>query len=156
MAYSCYRRQLKLTVYASENANHYKIDRIREMGAEVVIYGKDFDAAKLEAKNRAKYFEGRFIEDSLDIESLKGAATIGLELIQIPRNIDVVLIALGNGTLFNGIARVIKYFKPLTKVIAVQAKGASAMVDSWRNVTIVNYAKANTIADGIAVRIPIP
>ena len=156
MAYSCRAKQVKLTVYASRNANSYKIDKMREMGAEVKIFGDDFDAAKLEAKNRAKEFDGRFIEDSLDIESLEGAATIGLELVQLPIDIDMVLIALGNGALVNGVARVMKHFKPSTKIIAVQAKGASAMVDSWRSGAIVNYSTVNTIADGIAVRIPIP
>ncbi len=156
MAYSCSKKQIKLTVYVSQNANSYKIEMIREMGAEIKIFGGDFDAAKLQAKRQAKDFDGRFIEDSLDIESLEGAATIGLELLQIPVDIDVVLIALGNGALVNGVARVIKHFKPLTQVIAVQAKGASAMVDSWRSGSVVTYSVVDTIADGIAVRIPIP
>jgi threonine dehydratase len=67
-----------------------------------------------------------------------------------------VLIALGNGALLNGMARVIKHYNPEIKIIAIQAKGAAAMVESWRSSTIVNYESTNTIADGIAVRIPVP
>jgi threonine dehydratase len=41
-------------------------------------------------------------------------------------------------------------------VIAVAAAGAPAMVESWQTGTIVEYPTASTIADGIAVRVPIP
>jgi threonine dehydratase len=106
--------------------------------------------------NRARVLNARFIEDSLDIESLEGAATIGLELLQCPVKIDAVLIPIGNGALFNGIARVIRYQRPEIKLVAVQAKGAPAIIDSWRSSKMVTYNSVNTIADGLAVRIPIP
>lgn len=156
MAYSCKKKELPLTVYASTKANTLKLARMKSLGAEVILYGDDFDSAKLEAKRRSTELNARFIEDSLDIESLEGAATIGLELLNFPTKIDTVLIALGNGALLNGMARVIKHYNPEIKIIAVQAKGASAMVDSWRSSSIVNYESTNTIADGIAVRIPVP
>ncbi len=156
MAYSCKKAGLRLTVYAGQNANPYKIQRMRELGAEVIIFGKDFDAAKQEAKKISADFKGRFVEDSLDIESLEGAGTIGLELLEFPENIEVILVALGNGALFNGIARIVKNKNPATKLVAIQAKGASAMIDSLRTGAVVNYESTNTIADGIAVRIPIP
>ena len=103
MAYSCKKKNLRITVYAGKNANSYKLNRMKALGAEVVLFGEDFDSAKLEAKRKSKEVNARFIEDSLDIESLEGAATIGLELLRFPKNIDTVLIALGNGALFNGV-----------------------------------------------------
>ena len=156
LAYSCKKRELSLTVFASINANPFKLERMKLLGANVILSGEDFDSAKLEAKRRSVESNARFIEDGLDIESLEGAGTIGLELLQSPKKIDIILIALGNGALLNGVARIIKHYKPEIKIIAVQAKGASAMVDSWRSSTIVTYEQMNTIADGIAVRLPIP
>lgn len=156
MAYCCKKKNIRLTVYASTKANPYKIDRMKSLAAEVIQFGDDFDSAKLEAKKRATEINARFIEDSLDIETLEGAATIGLELLQFPQKIDTLLIALGNGALFNGIARIIKQESPGTKLVAIQAKGASAMVDSWRSSKLVTHDTVNTIADGIAVRIPVP
>lgn len=156
MAYSCRKRNIRLTVYASKNANQFKLDRMKSLGAEVIQFGVDFDSAKLEAKRKSKELKATFIEDSQNIESLEGAATIGLELLSFPNKIDIILIALGNGALFNGIARIIKHSSPTTKIVAVQAKGAPAMIDSWRSSKIVTYETSNTIADGITVRIPIP
>jgi threonine dehydratase len=44
---------------------------------------------------------------------------------------------------------------PKTKIIAVQAQGASAMVDSWRAGSLISYEHIDTIADGIGVRLPV-
>lgn len=156
MAFSAKQKNIELTVYASKNANAIKIEKIKSLGANVILHGVDFDDSKIEAKRKAKEIEARFIEDSLDIESLEGTGTIGLELCKYPDKIDIVLIALGNGALLNGIARVFKHYKPKTKIIAIQARGASAMVDSWKTNSLVHYKKSETIADGINVRIPIP
>lgn len=156
VAYSCRKRKIKLTVYASVNANPYKLERIRSFGAKVIQAGEDFDAAKLEAKKAATKLNARFVEDSQEIETLEGAATIGLELLKLPQKSDALLIAIGNGSLFNGIARVFKELNPTTKMIAVQAKGAPAMIESWKAQKLIAHNSVQTIADGIAVRIPVP
>lgn len=155
MAFACRKKKVKLIVYASINANAYKIERMRSLGAKVVLFGDDFDAAKEEAKHQARKSGIRMIEDGLAVETVEGAGTIGLELLR-ENKFDALLIPLGNGALFNGIARVFKELSPETRMVAVQAAGASAMVDSWKSNRIVIHEKVNTIADGIAVRLPIP
>src|ERR1051326_3308699 len=156
MAYSCRRRRQKLTVFASTLANPLKIERMRAFGAEVVLHGKDFDDAKIEAKRVAARDGIRMVEDSLDVETGEGAGTIGLELSEFPERIDAALIAFGNGALACGIGRYLKHVRPQTRVIAVQAQGAPAMVESWQQRRIVRYESVATIADGMAIRIPIP
>src|SRR5688572_17250573 len=156
MAYSCHKRGVQLTVYASVHANPLKIDRMKALGANVILKGNDFDSAKLEAKHAADGSGARFVEDSLDIETLEGAGTIGLELLEFPEHIDVLLIALGNGAMINGIGKIFKERSPHSRIVAVQAAGAPAMIESWRTNTLVTHSTINTIADGIAVRIPVP
>ena len=45
---------IDLTVYASVNANPFKLERMRMLGAAVVLHGEDFDEAKIEAKRVAR------------------------------------------------------------------------------------------------------
>lgn len=155
MAYACRKRGIQLIVYAATTANAYKVERMRSLGAEVVLHGHDFDAAKEEARRVARTQGYPMIEDGLAVETIEGAGTIGLELLEAG-HLDVMLIALGNGALFNGVASVFKHKRPGTKRIAVQAAGAPAMADSWKTGRLVSYPTLNTIADGIGVRIPIP
>lgn len=155
MAYACRKAKKKLFVFASVNANPLKIERMKELGAEVILIGNDFDAAKEEARQYAVKNNLRFVEDGLDIETLCGAATIGLELTSAYKKLDTVLVPLGNGALLNGVARVIKEKLPAANMVAVQASGAPAMIESWKTNTLVQHDAIQTIADGIGVRVPI-
>jgi len=156
MAYAARERGVLVTVYAAQNASPLKLERMKALGASVIRFGHDFDAARSEARRAAAERGARLVVDSLDIETVEGAGTIGLELLSSPEPLDVLLVALGNGAMFNGIARVMKAHSPDTRVIAVGAQGASAMVDSWRAGRVIEHARVTTIADGIATRSPIP
>src|SRR5215213_3568639 len=81
MAYAAQKRGIPLTVYAGTKANTYKIERMRKLGAQVILHGNDFDAAKLEARRMANEKGYRFVEDGADIETLEGTGTIALELL---------------------------------------------------------------------------
>lgn len=155
MALSCRKRKITITIFASRFANTLKIERMKSLGAEIVLEGEDFDAAKEAARQFAAKKKFRFVEDGNDVETAEGAGTIGLELGSFAEKIDALLIPLGNGALFNGVATVFKNKSVSTKMIAVQASGAPAMVESWREKKIVTHKSVSTIADGIAVRVPI-
>jgi len=156
MAYSCRKRGLDLTVYASTNANPLKVGRMGALGARVVLHGSDFDEAKIEARRVARERGARFVEDSLDVETLEGAGTMGLEWLRFPEPLDALLVPLGNGAMFNGVAGVMKDRSPGTRMIAVGATGAPAMVESWRTGRLVAHDRIETVADGIGVRVPVP
>lgn len=156
MAWACRRRGIPLTVYAATTANPLKLARMRDLGATVVLHGTDFDAAKHEARRAAAAGGTRFVEDGLDVETAEGAGTIALELLERGESLQDLLIPLGNGALLNGVARVMKDRSPATRVTAVQAAGAPAMLESLRQQRVVQHAAIDTIADGIGVRVPIP
>ena len=156
MAYACRARGRSVTVYAATTANPLKLQRMRDLGAAVVLHGTDFDAAKHEARRVAAAGDARFVEDGLDVETVEGAGTIGSELLERGDGFDELLVPLGNGALFNGVARVVKARRPSARVTAVQAAGAPAMLESLRLNRLVQHASIDTIADGIGVRVPIP
>ncbi len=156
MAYSCRKRGLELTVYASTNANTLKVGRMRALGARVVLHGSDFDEAKIEARRVAQERGARFVEDGLDVETLEGAGTMGLEWLRFPEPLDALLVPLGNGAMFNGVAGVMKHRSPGTRMVAVGAAGAPAMIESWRTGRLVTHDRVETVADGIGVRVPVP
>lgn len=156
IAYSARKHTLPLTIYAATNANPLKVARMRALGAVVQLQGEDFDAAKLAAKAFAAEMGAAMLEDSLNPETAEGAGTIGLELLRLKEMPDILLIPLGNGALINGIALAVKASRPDVQIIAVQAEGAPAMVESWRSGRVIVHEQVETIADGIAVRLPVP
>ena len=164
LAWAGARRGVPVTVFAAESANPLKIERMRALGATVVLAGHDFDAAKAAAQAHAaeRAAEGvRFVEDGREPPIAEGAGTIALELLRdaaargLPTP-DVLLVPLGNGALLAGMAHWVRARSPGTRLVAVCAEGAPAMARSIAEGRPVTTASAATIADGIGVRVPVP
>ncbi|MEV4749829.1 pyridoxal-phosphate dependent enzyme [Streptosporangium sp. NPDC049248] len=156
LAWSGRGRGLDVTVVASRFAPAAKLDRIRALDARLELVDGDFDMARERAAAIARYDGIRLVEDSLDIETCEGAATIGLELVDTVPSFDAVLIALGGGALATGVGHVVKALASEVEVICVQPLGAPAMTHSWRQRRVVTTDSTDTIADGVAGRCPIP
>lgn len=155
MAYSCRRHGRALVVYAEVNANPLKIGRIRDWGAEVRLAGNDFDAAKESARRFCDETGAWLVEDGREPEISEGAGTIAVEVLYRAQP-EVMLVPVGNGALINGVGRWLKASAPGTTLIGVSASGADAMQQSWRQGRVVVRRSVETIAEGIAVRVPVP
>ncbi|AUA16391.1 pyridoxal-phosphate dependent enzyme [Streptomyces sp. SID8382] len=156
LAWSGRGRGLDVTVVASRFATAAKLDRIRALDARLELVDGDHEMARERAAAIARYDGIRLLEDSLDLETCEGAATIGLELVDTTPSFDTVLIALGGGALATGVGHVVKAWAPEVEVICVQPLGAPAMTRSWHQRRVVTTDSTNTIADGVAGRRPIP
>jgi threonine dehydratase len=180
LAYAARKHGIACTVFAARGANGLKLDRMRALGAAVRLAGEDFDAAKDAARVFAATQGITMIEDGREAEIAEGAGTIALELLARGDAFDTVAIPLGNGALLTGMARWLKAHAPATRVIGVCSAGADVMARAWRRDHDTACADAthrlsrtadtdangrpgrlagtptDTIADGIAVRVPVP
>jgi threonine dehydratase len=156
MAWATRRRGRSLDVFAATTANPLKVERMRALGATVHLAGDDFDAAKDAARAFADRHGAWFVEDGREPAISEGAGTIALELFSSGPPVDAVVVPLGNGALLGGIATWVRAVAPQTRVVAVCASGAPSMERSWRAGRVITTDHADTIADGIGVRVPIP
>lgn len=157
LAYAARGRGRELTVFAARTASPVKVEAMRRLGARVRLAGDDFDEAKAAALAHARDGGGRLVVDGDDPYVAEGAGTIAWELTrQVADPLDAVLVPLGNGALAGGVGTWLRHAWPGTRVIAVAAAGAPAMARSWHAHGLVRTPGVDTIADGIAVRVPIP
>jgi threonine dehydratase len=156
LAYAGSRRGLQVTVVAATTASPLKLRQIAALGADVRLEGEDIEDARLLAREIAGAEDAYLVEDSLDLATCEGAATIGLELVRDDPRLDVVLVALGGGALASGVGYVMNSLADHVRVIGIQPVGAPAMALSWRQGTVVETDRIDTIADGVAGRCPIP
>jgi threonine dehydratase len=156
LAFSAARRHIPATVFAAQNANPLKVERMWALGASVHLEGDDIELPRRLARKHAEERGSYLVEDSLDLGTCEGAATIALELLEASQPLDVVLVALGGGALASGVGYVMRQLSPRTEVIAVQPEGAPAMTLSWRERRVIDTDTIDTIADGVAGRFPIP
>lgn len=156
LAYSGRRRGLGVTVVAGRSASPLKLRQIAELGGDVRLGGEDIEDARMLAREIAVETGAYLVEDSLDLATCEGAATIGVELVRDDPGLDVVLVALGGGALASGVGYAIRSLTEHVEVIGIQPAGAPAMALSWRQRTVVETDSLDTIADGVAGRCPIP
>lgn len=156
LAYSGHKHGIDMTVVAGSGANTAKMARVRQLGAAVELVEGDIEVARERAREIALTCNAFLVEDSENLDTCEGAATIGLELLDEFDDIDAVLLALGGGAMATGVGHVFKTLSPTTEVVCVQPRGAPAMAMSWRARSVVNTDSTDTIADGVAGRFPIP
>jgi len=156
MAYAARRRGMSVTVFAATTASPEKLQRIRSAGASLKLIGRDFDEAKEHAREVAGLTGIPYVEDGREPAIAAGAGTMAMEIMKGSRTIDTILVPLGNGALLAGVGCWFRAHSPATRIVGVCADGAPAMERSWRTHTAQTTPYVDTIADGIAVRVPVP
>jgi threonine dehydratase len=146
VAWAAAQRGVRAHVFLPRGANATKRAKIELLGATIHDVGSDLD----EAKDAAIAFAEReglpMIDDGESEEVIVGAGTVGLEIDIEP---DVVFVPMGSGSLASGIAIAL----PNARIVAVQSKGAPAMVESFHARRAIERP-IDTIADGLVSRVP--
>ncbi|MCD6363831.1 MAG: threonine ammonia-lyase [Synergistetes bacterium] len=154
VAYAASKSRLPSVIVMPETAPISKISATKSYGAEVVLWGEDFDSSYTKAIEISKERHLTFIHAFDDPDIIAGQGTIALEIIESLDDLDLVIAPIGGGGLISGISLAIKESKPNTRVIGVQAEGAASMYLSIKEGKPIKIERVNTIADGIAVRKP--
>jgi threonine dehydratase len=128
---------------------------MRGFGGEVVEYGRDFDEARGEAARLATT-QGLFLVPPYHPALVKGVATYALELFTAAPDLHTVYVPIGCGSGICGVIAVRDALQLNTHVVGVVSTEADAARQSFEAGVVRETASANTFADGLAVRGPIP
>ncbi|ELY52938.1 threonine ammonia-lyase [Natronolimnohabitans innermongolicus] len=129
-----------------------KVKATRNYGAEVVLEGRDYDEAAEHAHELERDEDRTYVHAFDDEYVMAGQGTIGLEILDDCPDVETVVVPIGGGGLISGIATAVKEQKPDTRVIGVQAEGASSAAESLSKGERISIDEVDTIADGIATR----
>ena len=155
LAFAAGRYGLPVTIYVPHGNSVEKNRAMQAFGATVVEHGEDFQAAREEAERRAQ-FAGLHMVPSFHPDLVLGVATYALELFRSAPDIDRLYVPIGQGSGICGciLARDLLGLK--TEIVGVQSSEAPAYALSFAAGTVVTTESSNTLADGMATRIPDP
>ena len=152
VAYHAQRLGLRSVIVMPKHASMVKVERTRGFGAEVVLHGETFDAAREHAAALAQAHGMSFVHAFDDPLIIAGQGTLGIEMLQARPDLDTLVIAVGGGGLIAGIATAAKAIKPAINVVGVQTTRFPAMFNAIKGT---HHAQGHSsIADGIAVGTP--
>jgi threonine dehydratase len=152
-AWAAARTGVRAVVFAPESASRAKVAKLEALGAELHLVGSDLDESKDLARRFASDRGLPFFEDGAEPAQFEGYAEIGREVVeQLGEPPAAVVVPVGNGALFIGIARTIRRGERL----GVVAKEAPVMALSVAAGRPVPCDRCATFADGMAVRVAVP
>jgi threonine dehydratase len=152
VAYHATKRGIRALIVMPLATPLVKVTATRGFGAEVLLYGANYDEACEEATRLCAAEGMTFIHPFDDPVVMAGQGTIGLELLEQVPQLEAVVVPIGGGGLIGGIACAIKESRPEIRVIGVQTSRLPSMVAARLVGHPVTVEPATTIADGIAVR----
>jgi len=124
VAYAARSAGVPCTVVAIETAPASKLERMRALGARLVLAPYEVCWQPLEQRSYPG-IEGTFIHPFDDDDFIAGHATMGLEILEDAPNVSAVIAAIGGGGLITGVASAIKALKPGVKIWGAEPETAA-------------------------------
>ncbi len=152
VAYHAQRLGVPAVIVMPRFAPHVKVVHTRNFGAEVLLHGENFDAAREYATSLVRERGLTFIHPYDDPAVIAGQGTIALEMLAASPDLDVLVVPIGGGGLISGMAVAAKAIKPDIQVVGAETLRFPSMYCALRG-TAPHFGE-NTIADGIAVKVP--
>jgi threonine dehydratase len=151
VAYGARLFGINATICLPEEANPAKVARMRQLGAELVFFGRDFDEAREHCERLAADHGLRYVHSGNEPLLIAGVATQALEIVEALPDVDAIVVPVGGGTGAAGACIVAKAVNPAIEVIGVQSAAAPAAYKSWLEGELVEDAMG-TFAEGLATR----
>ena len=152
VAYAAKKFGCKATIVMPTITPLIKVNRTKSYGAEVILHGDVYDDACAYAMKIAEEQGCTFVHAFDDLEVATGQGSIAMEIVQELPTVDYILVPIGGGGLITGVATLAKMLNPKIKIIGVEPAAAASMTAAIAAGEPVTIEKADTIADGTAVK----
>ena len=145
---------IKARIVMGVNTPDIKINAVRGRGAKIILHGDGYDEAAAHARKLEAEHGYAYVHPFDDVDVIAGQGTVGVEILrQFTGPLHAIFVPVGGGGLIAGIAAYVKYVRPATKVIGVEAEGSACLAAALREKRRVRLP-AETLdifADGVSV-----
>ena len=152
VAWWAQKEGVKATIVMPEQAPLSKVMKTKSLGAEVILKGRTLNESQTYVSELIDYKKLTLIHPYDDPNVVIGQGTLGLELMEDTKNLDLLVIPIGGGGLISGISIVAKSLNPNIKIFGVQTEKFPSMYNVLHKKQLA--ISGDTLADGIAVKRP--
>ena len=134
VALAAQRLKINAQIVMPTTTPRIKVESVRAMGAEVVLYGDNYDEACGHALGIAAESAQTFIHPYDDMDVMAGQGTVAMEILeQFKSDIDAVFIPVGGGGLIAGMSAWLSTHAPKIKIIGVEPVDAPTCMPLWQH-----------------------
>lgn len=149
VAYAASLKGISALIVVPKTAPETKKEGIKRYGAELVVYGDNYDEAEAHAYQLAKEIGRTFVHAFEDNEIIAGQGTVGLEALLEEPDFDAIVVPAGGGGLICGIAIAAKAINPEIKVFGIQTHASPPWYYSFREGKLADVEYSDSLADGL-------
>ncbi|GAB5558829.1 MAG: threonine ammonia-lyase [Synoicihabitans sp.] len=151
LAYHGSLLDVPVTVVMPDYAPLIKITTCRSLGANVVVRGADFAAARAHANELAEQNRFTYIHGFDDPAIIAGQGTMALEILKQVPDVDSIVAPVGGAGLIAGLGVAVKALNPKIKIIGVESSATASFSAALKKNHPVTIPRQSTLADGLAV-----
>lgn len=149
VAYVARQLGIKAVICLSKRVPKYRVDAMRQFGADVAQHGESQDEAYEHALTLQEERGFTMINPFDDHLIIAGQGTIGLEILEDLPSVDTAIIPVSGGGLIAGIALALKSADPKIHIIGVSMDCAPAMYQSLKAGKPVEVEEKDSMADAL-------
>jgi threonine dehydratase len=149
VAYAAHRRGVPAKIFVPTVSAPAKMERIRQLGADLVVTGDRYADALAAAQDFQRDSGAISVHAYDQRETIMGQGTLGLELAGQAGDLDTVLVPVGGGGLISGVAA---WFAGRARVIGVEPEGAPTLSRARAAGQPVDAPAGSVAADALAPR----
>ncbi|HEY6129923.1 MAG TPA: pyridoxal-phosphate dependent enzyme [Candidatus Acidoferrum sp.] len=156
VAYAAQVLGWKARIFLPEKNNPVKRGNIERLGAAIQEKGAiDLVGAFEAASEYARKTGAFFLNDATDPDLPAGPGTIACEILEQQSEVEAIYVPMGDTALIRGVASAARQISRGVKIIGVQSERAPSYVLSWKEGRPIETETCDTIADGLATRMPV-
>ncbi len=155
VAYSCKKLKIKGTIFMPEITPKQKVSQTTLFGngwIDIVLVGDTFDDCLAEALRFTEQNNMTFVPPFDNYHVIEGQGTVGVEILQVLPDTEVVIMPIGGGGLASGAGTYLKQQNPNVLLIGVEPEGAPSMEAAFKAGRPIKLDQINRFIDGAAVK----
>lgn len=150
LSWAAAARKVPVMVVMPEGSSPMKVQRTRELGAEVILHGSIQEAVAF-CHQLCRERRMTLVHPYNDCRIMAGQGTVGLEVVRQLPQLNRVLCPIGGGGLISGLGLALKTLRPEVQLIGVEPEGAPTMRNAWdRESADAALESVDTIAPSLA------
>ena len=150
VAYAAQKLNVKCSIFVPSNASEVKLQNIKNYGSKIEVYGEDCMESEKKAREIADLSNQVYVSPYNDPAVIAGQGTIGFEIKDQCKRLDVLIISVGGGGLIGGAASYLKSVWPDLHVVGCSPINSAVMIHSLNKGEILDLESKPTLSDGTA------
>ena len=151
VANACKKLKVPCFIVMPVTTPEIKVKSVKRFGSKVLLHGDNFDQASKKAIQMAKEQKLEFIEAFDDPLTIAGQGTVGKEILDLDKNLDVIFVPVGGGGLLAGIGAWAAQTQTKTKIYGVEVEDSACLFEAVKADKRVRLREVGLFADGVAV-----